>query len=317
MKKPRSIIKFLVIFLTLAISLFPYGTVSAAGETTVTVSAPANVDPGETFTVNIAVTPGITPIAGVQFDLAFDPSLVEVDSVVQGNLLTQDGDTTYFVSGTIDNAAGTITGTAGAITTPGGSVANPGTFAVITLTASAQGGISPLTLSNVVVGDVNGQPVQIIVTGGQVSVNNAPVLNPIGPKSGNEGSLITFTVSATDADGNPLTYSAANLPEGASFNPGTRTFSWTPRYNQAEAYIVRFEVTDNSLTDYEDVTVTVNKYGEDWDINVDTVANVQDMILVGQCWSQSGLTGWIKEDSNEDGTISVLDMIIVGQHWTG
>jgi hypothetical protein len=316
MKKHRNSIKFVLVFLALAISLFPYGTVSATGETTVTVSAPANVDPGETFTVNISVVPGTTPVAGMQFDLAFNPSLLSVDSVVQGNLLSQGGASTYFVSGTINNIAGTVTGVAGAITEAGESVSGLGNFAVITLTANA-GGTSPLTLSNVVVGDVNGQPVQIIVTSGQVSINRAPVLNPIGPKGGNEGSNITFTVSATDADGNPLTYSAANLPEGASFNPGTRTFSWMPRYDQAGAYIVRFEVTDNSLTDYEDVTVTVNKYGEDWDINVDTVANVQDMILVGQRWSQSGLTGWIKEDSNEDGTISVLDMIIVGQHWTG
>jgi hypothetical protein len=317
MKKSRILTNIFIVFVTLIIGLFPYGTVSAAGETTVTISAPANVDPGQTFTVNIAVTPGTTPVAGVQFDLAFNPSLVAVNTVAQGNLLSQDGDTTYFVSGTINNVAGTVTGTAGAITTPGGSVATPGTFAVITLTASAQSGTSPLTLSNVVVGDVNGQPVQIIVTSGQVKVNSAPVLNAIGAKNGNEGSSITFTVSASDADGDPLTYSASNLPQGASFNTGTRTFSWTPRYNQAGAYTVRFTVTDGSLTDYEDVTVTAVKNGEDWDINVDTKANVLDMVLVGQRWSQNGLTAWIREDSNEDGTINVLDLIIIGQHWTG
>jgi hypothetical protein len=256
MKKPRNLIKFLTILLTLVVGLFPYGTVLAAGETAVAVSAPADVDPGEQFTVNITVAPGTTPIAGVQFDLAFNPSLVTVNNVAEGNLLSQGGSSTYFVSGTIDNIAGTISGVAGAITTPGQSVAAPGTFAVITMTASAQGGTSSLTLSNVVVGDVNGQPVQITVT-------------------------------------------------------------WTPRYNQAGAYAVRFEVSDGSLTDYEDVTVTAVKVGQDWDINVDTKANVLDMVLVGQRWSQNGLTAWVREDSNEDGTINVLDMIIIGQHWTG
>jgi hypothetical protein len=317
MKKPRNLIKFLTILLTLVVGLFPYGTVLAAGETAVAVSAPADVDPGEQFTVNITVAPGTTPIAGVQFDLAFNPSLVTVNNVAEGNLLSQGGSSTYFVSGTIDNIAGTISGVAGAITTPGQSVAAPGTFAVITMTASAQGGTSSLTLSNVVVGDVNGQPVQITVTGGQVGVNTPPVLNPVGARSGNEGNLLTFIVLATDADGDPLTYSASNLPEGANFNPATRTFSWTPRYNQAGAYAVRFEVSDGSLTDYEDVTVTAVKVGQDWDINVDTKANVLDMVLVGQRWSQNGLTAWVREDSNEDGTINVLDMIIIGQHWTG
>ena len=50
----------------------------------------------------------------------------------------------------------------------------------------------------------------------------------IGP-----GSTLTFTILATDADGDPLTYSAANLPAGATFDAATRTFSWTPTVAQA------------------------------------------------------------------------------------
>jgi hypothetical protein len=40
------------------------------------------------------------------------------------------------------------------------------------------------------------------------------------------------------------------------------------------------------------------------------------MVLIGQQWAESGLTGWIREDTNEDGTINVLDIIVIGQHWT-
>jgi Putative Ig domain/Cohesin domain len=317
LKKPGYMIKIFAVLFALAIGLFPFGAVSAAGEATVTASAPASVNPGQQFTVNIAVVPGATPVAGIQFDLAFNPSLVTVDSVAQGNLLSQGGASTYFVAGTKNNVVGILTGVAGAITAQGQSVNTPGTFAVITMTAGAQGGISPLTLSSVVVGDVNGQPVSVIVTSGQVDVNNAPVLSAIGAQSGNEGDPLTFSVSATDADGDPMTYSALSLPEGSSFDPGSRTFSWTPRFNQAGVYMVRFQVSDGSLTDYEDVPVTAVKVGEDWDVNVDGNANVLDMILVGQSWSESGLTAWIREDCNEDGTINVLDMIIIGQHWTG
>jgi hypothetical protein len=75
--------------------------------------------------------------------------------------------------------------------------------------------------------------------------------------------------------------------------------------------------TDGQLTDYEDVTITVVQLYEDWDINGDGVADVLDMVLVGQHWGEAGLTGWIREDANEDGTVNVLDMIIIGQHWTG
>jgi hypothetical protein len=41
------------------------------------------------------------------------------------------------------------------------------------------------------------------------------------------------------------------------------------------------------------------------------------MVIVGQHWGETGLTGWIREDANEDGTVNVLDMIIIGQNWTG
>jgi hypothetical protein len=316
MKKVRCFIIFLAIFLTLSIGLIPFSMALAEGETVVSVSGPEAVDPGEQFTVAIIVEPE-TGIAGMQFNLAFDPSLVTVDSVAEGNLLSQGGAGTYFSSGTIDNVAGTVSAVAGAITTPGQTVSATGTFATITMTAGTEGGTSPLTLSSVVVGDINGQPVSVSVVSGQVNINQAPLLNPIGANSGNEGELLTFTITATDADGDQLTYSASNLPDGASFAPDTQTFSWTPRYDQAGVYSVHFEVSDGSLTDSGDVTITIAQPSADWDVNGDGAANVLDMVLVGQRWGESGLTGWIREDANEDGTVDVLDMIIIGQHWTG
>jgi hypothetical protein len=91
------------------------------------------------------------------------------------------------------------------------------------------------------------------------NTNRAPVLTAIGNKTIAENALLTFTISATDADGDALTYSASNLPSGASFNATTRTFTWTPNYGQAGTYSgVRFSVSDGSLTDYEDITITVN-----------------------------------------------------------
>jgi hypothetical protein len=307
--------KIIIVVLLLALALMPLNTASAAGETTVSVSSPTVVNPGEQFTVDIIVEPG-TAIAGVQFDLAFDPSIVTASSVTEGNLLSQGGANTYFQAGTIDNVAGTISGVSGVITTPGQTVSSSGMFAAVTMTAGALGGISALTLSDVVVGDINGQAVVVIVVSGQVATNNAPELDAIGGQSTDEGLLLTFTISGSDADGDPLVYSATGLPGGASFNATTRVFSWTPRYDQAGVYVVRFTVSDGELSDFEDVTVTVVQPYPDWDVNWDGAANVLDMVLVGQHWGEVGLTGWIREDANEDGTANVLDMIIIGQHWT-
>jgi len=73
-----------------------------------------------------------------------------------------------------------------------------------------------------------------------------------------EGELLTFTISAADPDNDPLIYSASNLPPGATFDPQTKTFSWTPGYDQAGIYTdVHFEVSDGELTDSEDITITV------------------------------------------------------------
>ncbi len=91
-------------------------------------------------------------------------------------------------------------------------------------------------------------------------VNLPPVLNPIGPKTINEGALLQFTITASDPDipTQTLTFSASNLPLGATFNPTTRVFSWTPTSGQAGVYpSVHFEVSDGHLTDSEDITITV------------------------------------------------------------
>ena len=289
-----------------------------AQETTnVSVSAPIQVNSGEQFTIDVLVDPG-TAIAGAQFDLAFDPLLVTVDSVAEGNLLSQDGAATYFKAGTIDNASGNITGVAAVIITPGQAVSTQGTLATITLTAGTGGGTCLLNLSSIVVADIDGQSIPVSVDNGQVNINQLPVLESIGNKSVNEGELLTFPISATDPDGGSLTYSASNLPSGANFDPDTQTFSWTPNYSQAGVYPnIHFEVSDGSLADSADIIITVNQPYEDWDTNGDGVVNVLDMTLVGQHWDETGLIGWIQEDVNEDGMINVLDMILIGQHWTG
>ena len=92
--------------------------------------------------------------------------------------------------------------------------------------------------------------------------NQPPVLAAINGQSGQENQLLQFTVSATDPDpGQALVYSASNLPPGAAFDPATRTFSWTPGYDQAGVYSdVLFTVTDNGtppLQASEAITIAV------------------------------------------------------------
>jgi len=85
--------------------------------------------------------------------------------------------------------------------------------------------------------------------------NVVPVLAAIGNKSINENQALTFTISATDADGNPITYSATGLPSGATLTGPT--FSWTPSYSQAGSYSVTFTASDGPAQDSETATITV------------------------------------------------------------
>ncbi|MGH8014919.1 MAG: putative Ig domain-containing protein, partial [Candidatus Zixiibacteriota bacterium] len=99
----------------------------------------------------------------------------------------------------------------------------------------------------------------------QITVNEAgnqlPVLATIGNKSVNEGILLSFGITATDAE-STMTMSASPLPSGATLTPsgnGAATFSWTPNFTQSGVYNVVFRATDAQLAvDSEIVQITVN-----------------------------------------------------------
>src|SRR5439155_626758 len=80
-------------------------------------------------------------------------------------------------------------------------------------------------------------------------VNTAPALAAIGNQSVNEGSLLQFTASASDADqpANSLRFSLdAGAPAGAAIDPATGVFSWTPSEAQGPGdYSVTVRVTDD------------------------------------------------------------------------
>ena len=63
----------------------------------------------DTFTLDISAE-AVFDLAGWQFDIVFDSAALEAIDVSEGDFLKTDGGTTFFQSGSIDNAAGNITG---------------------------------------------------------------------------------------------------------------------------------------------------------------------------------------------------------------
>lgn len=91
-----------------------------------------------------------------------------------------------------------------------------------------------------------------------LSTNNPPVIAAISDKEVDEGQTLQFTISATDTDNDSLTYSAENLPRGATFDRPTRAFSWIPDFEQDGSYDVTFRVSDGKDTVSRIVRIVVN-----------------------------------------------------------
>jgi hypothetical protein len=94
-----------------------------------------------------------------------------------------------------------------------------------------------------------------------IDINKAPVLDSIGSQPVDLGGPLTIVVTASDPDGDELTFSAINLPTGATFDEATQTFSWTPEPGVIPegTYEVTFIVSDDKgKTDCEVVVITVS-----------------------------------------------------------
>jgi PGF-pre-PGF domain-containing protein len=89
-----------------------------------------------------------------------------------------------------------------------------------------------------------------------IGENNAPIFLSLTNKSVNEGSALTFAVSAYDNDDDELTYGVEDLPSGATFEDNQ--FTWTPTNVQDGEYDVTFTVSDGIDTTSETITIVVN-----------------------------------------------------------
>lgn len=250
------------------------------------------ITPGATFNMNVSIDPQGTEIAGAQINIAFNSSLIRVNSITEGNLFNQNGAITFFNGGIINNSSGTVVNVFDAVIGRK-NVSTTGTFIVINATATGTSGASDINLSNVKISDPNGNPVAFNVTNGSVNINSLPLLTSIGNRTVNEGQMLIFTLSATDDDADPLVYSATGLPGGASFNPATRTFQWTPDYTQSGNYSMRFDVTDGIYTVQENIIIVVN--------NVNRVPTFTSIPANGSIFNETDLVQITVTASDPDG----------------
>ncbi|RLE41978.1 hypothetical protein DRJ48_04490, partial [Candidatus Woesearchaeota archaeon] len=140
---------------------------------------------------------------------------------------------------------------------PSGATFNPVTRCFSWTPEDGQDGVYYVTFS-VSDGEFSDSETVRIQVDDCIQENNCPCMHYIGPKRVCEGELLSFSVSASDIDGDALTYWAENIPSGAIFNPLTHTFTWTPEDGQDGVYYVTFKVSDGECVDSETVRIQVD-----------------------------------------------------------
>ncbi|MYA68970.1 hypothetical protein F4009_07545 [Candidatus Poribacteria bacterium] len=128
-------------------------TVLSLGPKSVSSAEAKRVRVGDTFTLHFNAE-DVTNLAGWQFDITFNPDILEAVDVIEGDFLKVGGTNTFFQTGNIDNTTGQISGFNGARF--GSGVTGTGTLLSVKFSAKAFGE-SKLTLSNVQLGTATGQ----------------------------------------------------------------------------------------------------------------------------------------------------------------
>ncbi|MBX7165575.1 MAG: putative Ig domain-containing protein [Pirellulales bacterium] len=89
-------------------------------------------------------------------------------------------------------------------------------------------------------------------------LNIPPTIADISDKVINEGSNLSFLVTATDPENTTITYSLVNPPSGATIHPTAGSFNWTPNDGTGGTVQVTVRATDSgSPTKYDDFTFNV------------------------------------------------------------
>lgn len=108
--------------------------------------------------------------------------------------------------------------------------------------------------------------------------NQPPSLAPIASKTVEPGTLVRFTLFATDSDGDALVYTVNPLPQGAAFDEITGEFRWVPALSQSGTTyrMTAVALDDRGAEDTRVVTIAVT--GESHRINTENEAPVLEEI---------------------------------------
>ncbi|GAB5518607.1 MAG: hypothetical protein RhofKO_08580 [Rhodothermales bacterium] len=245
-------------------------TVNAA-TATITVTVPTGSAPEFT-----AVLGDQTLVLGRTLTFDFEAADADNDALTFGLSNAPDG-------ATIDVASGVLTFTPTAT----------GTFQVIASVADGQS--------------------TVLATAATITVvdNAAPEFTSIPTAPSVEiGATFTFTVEATDANGDALTFSLSTAPEGATIEGATGALAFTP--GAAGTFDFTVGVTDGLVTTTADFTLTAAEATSAPVANDDFVSMVEGLASTGR-----SAPGVLENDTDADTDVEDLVAILVSEPSNG
>ena len=222
-------------------------------------SLTASVSIASTAALGVRVVTVTTP-AGTSSDAATGANAFTVEGKItlapasQTLQVGQDGDSTVTLSGpagsggvsvTLMSAATGIATVSSPVNIPAGA-----TTGTATVTGVAPG------ITNIL---ATAPGYQSGTAGVEVVGNRPPVLDSIGDQTAPLGQTLSFTVTGSDPDGDPVTFGVMPLPLPPimSFDSQVGLFTFTPAADQVGTFALTFLASDGQDTSSESLTITV------------------------------------------------------------
>ena len=200
------------------------------------------------YTVLVTVSDNGNPVMQEQISILWTITNVNRQPVLETleNQTSAEGQTISLSANADDPDGDDLTWSA--LNLPDGLSIDEGSGLISGTISYSAAGTSPYSVTVSV--EDNGSPVlqdELTFTWTVTETNRAPDVDTPADQSDAEGDLISMQITATDPDGNNLSYSASNLPDGLSISESSGLISGTIAYtaHASSAFSVLVTVTDD------------------------------------------------------------------------
>ncbi len=174
---------FRIISLVILITLSFAGYANAQSSIAFSPSQ-VEVDENEEFTMDIIIESDMN-VSGSEMELSYDPGLISIISINEGNFFKQSGESTIFSKGIIDNKQGVVTDIYCVIMGED-RMLEPGTFATLTINSGNISGVTNLEMNKVTITNSEGDSLPVTINNAEIIVGDVETVTDGQESKGSE-----------------------------------------------------------------------------------------------------------------------------------